>query len=377
MAVQQEAAAHRADDVFAFGGIDYIELYVGNAYQAAHFYRTIFGFTPIAYAGIETGNTDRTSFVLEQGDIRLLVTSSLRPDHPAAAHVLQHGDSIKDIAFTTPNARRAFETAVLRGAQPVLPPTVFESQGQPIVKATIAAFGETVHSFVENGLARGGLLPGFHPIHDPLPTTATGLRAIDHIAICLDAGTLDHWVRFYQDVLDFHTLHEQAVETEFSAMNSAAVESPTGSIKFPLMEPAPSKRVSQIEEFLGYHQGPGAQHLAVLTDNIVELVRELRRRGVEFRTTPATYYDQLEQRVGPLTTEVNALREQHILVDRDESGYLLQIFAKPMQGRPTLFCELIQRAGARGFGYGNIKALFESIERELLLHDTLSRPAQH
>jgi 4-hydroxyphenylpyruvate dioxygenase len=369
MAVQQEEATGTQDDVFAFEGIDYVELYVGNAYQAAHFYRTIFGFTPIGYAGVETGVTDRTSFILQQGDIRLIVTSSLRPDHPAATHVMNHGDSVKDIAFSVRDARRAFEVAVARGAQPVLEPTVFERNGRQVVKATIATFGETVHSFVQDGLAHGGSLPGFRPIRDPLPTTPTGLVMIDHVAVCLDQGTLEQWVSFYQRVLDFHTLHDQAVETEFSAMNSAAVESRSGGIKFPLMEPAPSKRVSQIEEFLGYHQGPGAQHLAVLTNDIVALVRELRRRGVEFRATPGAYYDHLSERVGPIAAEVDALREQHILVDRDDEGYLLQIFAKPMQGRPTLFCELIQRAGAQGFGYGNIKALFESIEREQLLRE--------
>lgn len=371
MVIQEETMIEVQDDTFAFEGIDYVELYVGNAYQAAHFYRTIFGFTPIAYAGVETNVTDHTSFVLQQNNIRLVVTSSLDRSHPAAEHVKLHGDSVKDIAFTVPDARRAFDAAVARGARPVLAPTVMDRHGHQIIKATIGVYGDTVHSFVQDGLASNGLFPGYRRISEPQPTVPTGMLAIDHIAVCLSAGTLDEWVHFYQHVLDFHPLHEQAVETEFSAMNSAAVESRTGGIKFPLMEPAPSKRVSQIEEFLGYHHGPGAQHMAVLTDDIVGLVRELRSRSVEFRVTPAAYYDLLEQRIGEIEADVGALREQQILVDRDESGYLLQIFAKPMQGRPTLFCELIQRAGARGFGYGNIKALFESIEREQLMRGTL------
>lgn len=369
MAIPQSETIRTQDDTFAFHGIDYIELYVGNAYQAAHFYRSIFGFTPIAYAGVETGVTDRTSFVLQQEDIRLVVTSSLVPTHPAAEHVKMHGDSIKDIAFSVSDAQRSFSEAVARGARPILPPTVFERKGKQITKATIATFGETVHSFVQDGLTHGGLFPGYRRITDPQPTVPTGMVAVDHVAVCLDANTLEQWVEFYENVLDFHRLHEQAVETEFSAMNSTAVESLSGGIKFPLMEPAPSKRVSQIDEFLGYHQGPGAQHLAVLTNDIVALVRELRTRGVEFRVTPGAYYDLLSQRVGQIDAEIDTLREQHILVDRDASGYLLQIFAKPMQGRPTLFCEIIQRAGAVGFGSGNIKALFESIEREQLLRD--------
>lgn len=371
MAVHPDEGIDAQDDTFALQGIDFVELYVGNAYQAAHFYRTILGFAPIAYAGVETGVTDYTSFVLQQNNIRLVVTSSLAPSHPAAEHVKVHGDSVKDIAFTVHDARHAFTTAVARGARAVLAPTVLAHDGHEIVKATIAVYGDTVHSFVQHGLAHGGLFPGYRRITEPQLAVPSGMVAIDHIAVCLEAGTLDEWVRFYQDVLDFHLLHEQAVETEFSAMHSAAVESRVGGIKFPLMEPAASKRVSQIEEFLGYHQGPGAQHLAVLTDDIVALVRELRQRGVEFRVTPGAYYDQLSNRVGPIAADLSDLREQHILVDRDASGYLLQIFAKPMQGRPTLFCELIQRVGAQGFGYGNIKALFESIEREQQQRGTL------
>jgi len=362
-----EVAELPKSDVLALKGIDHIELYVGNARQAEHFYRTAFGFTPIAYAGLETGVHDRVSFIMQQGDIRLVLTSALRPDHPIAEHVRLHGDGVKDIAFTVDNTELVFEQAVSRGARPIAEPIALEDQSARIIRATIGVYGDTMHSFIQRDHANGAYLPGYQLIQTPPPATPVGFTAIDHVAVCVEVGTLDQWVEFYEQVLGFHQLHEEKVQTEYSAMNSKAVQNSTGQIKFPMMEPAPSKRKSQIEEYLAFYGGPGAQHFAVITDDIVKTVRALRANGIEFRRTPDTYYDMLEDRVSTISADPMVLRELNILVDRDQWGYLMQIFAKPLQDRPTLFCEVIQRKGARGFGSGNIKALFESIEREQLL----------
>lgn len=368
MATTEHAAARSKEgDFLQLKGIDYIEFWVGNARQSAHYFRTAFGYTPTAYAGLETGIRDRTSFVLQQRDIRLVLTGALQPDTPIAEHVRLHGDGVRDIAFTVDDAARAFEATVDRGARPVMEPTVIEGQKGSIVKATIAAYGDTVHSFIQRDGYSGTFLPHFHTIKSPPAVTPTGLAAVDHIVGNVELGKMDQWVDFYNQVLGFRQLQQftdDDISTEYSALMSKVVQNGSGRIKFPINEPANGKRKSQIDEYLQYYGGPGAQHIALLTDDIIATVRRLRANGVEFLRTPETYYEMLAERVGQIDENAEALRELGILVDRDDEGYLLQIFTRPVQDRPTVFFEIIQRKGARGFGAGNFKALFEAIERE-------------
>ena len=364
----------REDGRLRLNGIDYVELYVGNARQAAHFYRTAFGFTPIAYAGLETGVRDRASYVLQQRNIRLVVTAPLGPDGAIAEHVRRHGDGVKDIALAVDDARAAFETTVSRGAQPVLEPMVIEGQKGSLVKATIRAYGDTVHSFVERRDYHGTFAPRYHAIKHPPPVEPVGLASIDHIVGNVELGGMDRWVDFYNQVLGFRQLlhfSDDDISTEYSALMSKVVTNGTGRIKFPINEPATGKRKSQIEEYLEYYGGPGVQHIALITGDIIATVRQLRANGVAFLRTPATYYDALEERVGRIDEDMSALRDCGILVDRDDEGYLLQIFTRPLQDRPTMFFEIIQRKGSRGFGAGNFKALFEAIEREQELRGNL------
>ncbi len=348
-----------------YRAIDYLEFYVGNAKQAAHFYRTAFGFTPIAYAGLETGVRDRVSYVLQQRNVRIVLTSALTPDGPIAEHVRQHGDGVKDIAFNVTDTVETFEAAVGNGAWPIMEPTVIEARDNLFVKAAIGAYGDTIHSFIQRDKRDGVFLPGYETITNPPAVVETGLSAIDHVAISVEKGQLANWVSFYCDVLGFHESHEENVQTEYSAMNSKVVQNPTGLIKFPMMEPADGgRRKSQIEEYLNSYGGPGAQHIALLSGDIIETVRALRANGIEFLRAPDSYYEMLEERIGELPEDLNRLREFNILVDRDHWGYLLQVFSLPLQSRPTVFMEVIQRKGARGFGGGNIKALFKALERE-------------
>jgi len=352
--------------------IDYVEFYVGNASQAAHFYRMAFGFTPIAFSSLETGERDRTSFVLQQNNITLIFTSALSADSPVAEHVRVHGDSVKDIAFNVDDVPYTFAETVRRGARPVLEPTAFDQEGGRFVKATVAAYGDTVHSFVHREGMDKRSFPGYQPFKNTPPVIPTGLTAFDHIAACVEPNSLKDWFDFYIDVFDFHHSHQEDIVTENTAMNSGVVENSNGHVKFPLMEPAPSKRSSQIEEYLEFHHGPGAQHIALLSDDIVETIRALRNNGIDFLYTPDTYYETLEERVGTLDdVDKKSLRELGILVDQDKWGTMLQVFSKPLHGRPTTFMEIIQRKGARGFGGGNIKALFEAIEREQALRGNL------
>ena len=352
-------------------GIDYIELYVGNALQGAHFFRTAFGFRPVAYTGLETGERDRVSFIMEQGQIRLILTSATSPDSPVAEHVQLHGDGVKDIAFVVDDVSQAFALAVKRGAAPVLPPTAFEGQEGRLVKATIAACGNMVHSITQLTGSQRSFSAPYRPLAKAPPTFPTGLKAIDHIAVNVERGALDRWVDFYQNVLDFRLSHQEDVFTENSAMNSKVVQNFDGSVKFPIIEPAAGRRKSQIEEYLEFNRGPGAQHIAFLSDNIVETVRQLRENNIEFLLSPDAYYQMLKPRVGEIDVDLDSLRNLSILADRDPWGYLLQIFSKPLQSRPTLFVEIIQRVGARGFGGGNIRALFEAVEREQSLRGNL------
>jgi 4-hydroxyphenylpyruvate dioxygenase len=355
-------------------GIDYIELYVGNAYQATYFYRTAFGLTPIAYSGLETGESRHISFVLQHENVRLVITSTLGPDGPIADHVSLHGDGVKDIAFLVDDATLAFEEAVRRGAEPVMDPTIFEDKGEKIVKATISAFNDTVHSFIQRNSYHGALLPQYRAIKSPLRAPrapVTGLAGIDHIAISVDQGKLDKWVEFYIRVFGFRQSHQEDVATEYSAMNSKVVQDGNGCIRFPIVEPAKGSRRSQVEEYLSFYRGAGVQHIALSCNNIVEAVQDLSVNGIEFLPVPDTYYQMVESRVGRIDEDISALRKLNILVDRDAAGYLMQIFSKPVQGRPTMFWELIQRKGALGFGGGNIRALFEAVEREQELRGTL------
>lgn len=344
-------------------GYHHLELYVGNARQAAHFYRTAFGLTPVAYRGLETGARNRVSYVLEQKNIRLILTSSLSSDDEIATHVSRHGDGVKDIAFTVDDAAQAFDEAVARGARPVMEPVLLEDDDGEIVKASIGVFGDTIHSFIQRNNYAGTFMPGFRAIENvPPPPFSTELAAIDHLAISIQEGQLDEWVEFYSNTLGFHESHREDVATEYSAMNSKVVQNKSGRIKFPLVEPAPGKRKSQIAEYLEYYGGSGVQHIALLSRDIVETVKAWRAAGNEFLTVPRAYYEMLEDRVGKIDEDMEQLESEHILVDRDEWGYLMQIFTRPVQSRPTVFMEAIQRRGARGFGSGNIKALFAALE---------------
>jgi 4-hydroxyphenylpyruvate dioxygenase len=351
--------------------IDYVEFYVGNASQATHFYRMAFGFTPIAFSSLETGERDRTSFVLQQNNITLIFTSALLPDSPVAEHVRVHGDSVKDIAFNVDDVEYTFQETVRRGARPMMEPTLFEQEEGRFVKATVAAYGDTMHSFIHREGVGKHFFPGYQSFKTTPPVIPTGLTAFDHIAACVEPDSLRDWFDFYIDVFDFHHSHQEDIVTENTAMNSGVVENSNGRVKFPLMEPAPSKRSSQIEEYLEFHHGPGAQHIALLSDDIVRTIRTLRANGIDFLYTPDTYYESLEDRVGKLDVDTQSLRELGILVDQDQWGTMFQVFSKPLHGRPTAFMEIIQRKGARGFGGGNIKALFEAIEREQALRGNL------
>lgn len=351
--------------------IAYVEFYVGNASQAAHFYRTAFGFRPVAKATLETGARERTSYVLRQNDITLVLTSALTPDSPVAEHVRVHGDSVKDIAFAVDDVEETFAEVVRRGARPLLQPTVFEQNGSRTIKATVAAYGDTVHSFVEAHGTGVANFPGYQSIERPTHVESIGLSAIDHIAVCVEPGALNRWFDFYIEVFDFRHSHQEDIQTENTAMNSGVVQNSDGRVQFPIMEPAPHKSASQIDEYLDFHHGSGAQHIALLSDDVVHTVRALRENGIEFLETPDTYYDRLEERLGRVDEDVAKLRDLNILLDHDQWGTLLQVFTKPLHDRPTAFMEIIQRKGARGFGGGNIKALFEAIEREQALRGNL------
>lgn len=359
-------------DGHQYADFDYVDLYVGNTHQAAHYYRTAFGFEPLAYSGLETGERDRASLVMQQGKVRLVLTSALSPDSPVAEHVRVHGDGVKDIAFTVANAASAFEEAVRRGARPIMAPTVLEDETGRVVKATIGSFGEIVHSLIQRDGYEGPFLPPYQPVKSSPPVTRIGVERLDHVALSVEAGTLNEWIEFYINVLGFVETHEENISTEYSAMNSKVVQSSNGNIKFPTVEPAPGKRKSQVQEYLEFHHGPGAQHAAFLSPDITQTVQALRQNGVEFLRVPDCYYEVLEERVGKLEEEdLATLSKLNILVDRDPKGYLMQTFTKPVQSRPTFFLEVIQRKGAVGFGGGNIKALFEAVEREQALRGNL------
>ena len=363
-------------DFMPIKGWDHVEFYVGNARQAAVYYQTTFGFVPVAYSGLETGVRDRASYVLQQGKIRFVLTSALGPESPIAQHVLLHGDGVKDIALTVPDAEKAYKEALARGARSALEPTVMKDDFGQVKRAAIYTYGETLHSFIERDDYAGVFLPGYRPVEasDAQKARGSGLAAIDHVVGNVELGKMNEWVKFYEDVLGFkQMIHftDEAISTEYSALMSKVMEGGHGKIKFPINEPAVGKKKSQIDEYLEYYRGPGVQHVAMITGDIIETVRQLRAQGVEFIKGVPSYYDEVEQRVGKIDEPIDELAKLGILVDRDDDGYLLQIFTRNVQDRPTVFFEVIQRKGARGFGEGNFKALFEAIEREQAMRGNL------
>lgn len=363
-----------ADDFLPLLGTDYVELYVGNAKQAAHFYKTAFGFQSLAYAGLETGVRDRASYVLQQGKIRLVLTTPLTSNSPIADHIKKHGDAVKVIALWVEDARDAFEQTVSRGAKPFMEPAVeFDSQGK-VVRSGIHTYGDTVHIFVERKDYQGIFLPGYEKWESSYNPTPVGLKFIDHMVGNVDWGQMNKWAKFYNEVMGFANLisfDDKDISTEYSALMSKVMTNGNGRIKFPINEPAEGKKKSQIEEYIDFFEGAGCQHIAVATDDIEFTVSEMRKRGVEFLHVPGTYYDTVGERVGSIDEDLKRLKELGIMVDRDDEGYLLQIFTKPVEDRPTMFFEIIQRKGAMSFGKGNFKALFESIEAEQARRGTL------
>ena len=374
MATQTRPAPAPTQDVFPINGTDYIEFYVGNAKQASHYYRAAFGFELVAYRGPETGTRDRASYVLQQGKIRFVLTTPLTPGGEVAEHVTRHGDGVKDLALWVDDSREAFARAVERGAKAVHEPRALRDEHGEVVVAAIATYGETIHSLVERAKYTGPFMPGFKPVSPRFAPSPIGLQYVDHCVGNVELGKMNEWVGFYERVMGFKNLisfDDKDISTEYSALMSKVVSNGNERVKFPINEPAQGRRKSQIDEYLEFYRGPGVQHMALATDDIIATVSALRDRGVDFLTVPTTYYEELQGRVGRIDEPLDQLKELGILVDRDPDGYLLQIFTKPVQDRPTVFYEIIQRKGARSFGKGNFKALFEAIEREQALRGNL------
>ena len=354
-------------DFLPLNGTDHIEFFVGNAKQSAYYYQSAWGYELVAYAGPETGVKDRASYVLQQEKIRLVLTTNLTDDSDISNHHRTHGDGVKFLSLWVDDATKSFEETVKRGAKPYMEPTTFEDEHGTVVISGIYTYGETVHKFVERKNYSGPFLPGFKEPAHKMDVTPVGLRYVDHCVGNVELGQMNEWVKFYEDVMGFKlllTFDDKDISTEYSALMSKVVSNGNGWIKFPINEPAEGKKKSQIEEYIDFYKGPGVQHIAIQVHDIIETVGELRKRGIEFLYVPETYYDDVLDRVGEIDENLDDLRKMNILVDRDPDGYLLQIFTKPVEDRPTLFYEIIQRKGAKSFGKGNFKALFESIERE-------------
>lgn len=369
-----EPVLAEATDFLPLNGTDYIELYVGNAKQAAHYFQTAFGFQPLAYAGLETGLRDRESYVIQQDKIRLVLTSPLKGGTEIGQHIDTHGDGVKVVALWVDDATSSYEETVRRGAKPYFEPIVEEDTFGKVVRAGIHTYGDTVHIFVERSAYNGVFLPGYKPWNPAYRPLEVGLKYVDHMVGNVGWNEMLSWVNFYANVMGFNQLvsfDDKDISTDYTALMSKVMSNGNGRIKFPINEPAEGKKKSQVEEYLDFYGGAGIQHIAVATDNIIATVKTLQSRGIEFLRVPSTYYDDLLSRVGHIDEDLNPLRELGILVDRDEEGYLLQIFTKPIMPRPTLFFEIIQRKGAKSFGKGNFKALFEAIEREQELRGTL------
>ena len=361
-------------DFLPLMGTDYVELYVGNAKQAAHFYKTAFGFQSYAYSGPETGDKEKVSYVLIQNKVRLVLTTPLHPTGTIAEHVNKHGDGVKAVALMVNDATDAFEQTVKRGAKPYMEPTTREDADGKIVMSGIHIYGDTVHLFIERKDYKGTFMPGFKVWESHYNPAGVGLQYIDHCVGNVGWNQMKTWVSFYEDVMGFKnilTFDDKQISTEYSALMSKVMSNGNGFVKFPINEPAKGKKKSQVEEYLDFYKDAGVQHIAIATGDIITTVTVLSERGVEFLKVPNTYYDQLLDRIGPIDEDLEPLRKLGILVDRDDEGYLLQIFTKPVEDRPTLFFEIIQRKGAKSFGAGNFKALFEALEREQELRGNL------
>jgi len=370
---EQNVAA--ATDFLPLNGTDYVEFYVGNARQAAHYYRSCFGMKLTGYSGPETGVRDRASYVLEQEKIRFVLTSPLTPEHPISDHIRVHGDGVRDIALTVDDAAASYRETTKRGARGVREPFTMRDEAGEVRMASIAAYGDTIHTFVERRGYKGPFLPGYRAVEGPdRVSRPAGLKYIDHMVGNVGWNQMNTWVKFYEDVMGFRlyqTFDDSDISTEYSALMSKVMANGNGRIKFPINEPAEGRKKSQIEEYIEFYKGPGVQHIALGTGNIIDSVTKLRDQGVDFLHVPSAYYRELTARVGKIDEPIDRLEELGILVDRDDEGYMLQIFTKPVEDRPTLFYEVIQRKGSRSFGKGNFKALFEAIEREQALRGNL------
>jgi 4-hydroxyphenylpyruvate dioxygenase len=365
--IAQQVKQQTANDFLPLHGTDYVEFYVGNAKQAAHFYKTAFGFKSLAYAGPETGEKDKVSYVLQQNKLTFVLTTPLRKDNPIANHINTHGDGVKYLALKVEDATSAWNETTKRGGKSYLEPTTLKDNDGEVVISGIHTYGETVHLFIERKNYNGTFMPGFKKWESHYNPTETGLLYVDHCVGNVGWNQMNPWVKFYEDVMGFKnilTFDDKDISTEYSALMSKVMSNGNGFVKFPINEPAEGKKKSQVEEYLDFYNGEGVQHVAIATNNIIETVTALQNRGVEFLKVPQSYYETVLDRVGTIDEDLKPLSELGILIDRDEEGYLLQIFTKPLQDRPTLFFEIIQRKGAKSFGKGNFKALFEAIERE-------------
>ena len=362
-----KATQESTADFLPLNGTDYIEFYVGNAKQSAYYYQAAFGFSLVAYAGPETGVKEKASYVLQQNKVRIVLTTPIRNDSPVMDHIVRHGDGVKVLALWVDDAEKSWKETTSRGAKSAGEPRTIKDENGEVKMASIHTYGDTIHTFVERKNYKGVFLPGYQPASSKFATSPVGLQYIDHCVGNVELGKMNEWVNFYENALGFKTIitfDDEDISTEYSALMSKVVSNGNGYVKFPINEPAEGKKKSQIDEYLEFYNGPGVQHIALITNNIIETVTELNRRGVEFLKVPASYYDTLMERVGKIDEDIAALKPLGILVDRDDEGYLLQIFTKPVEDRPTVFYEIIQRKGAKSFGKGNFKALFEAIERE-------------
>jgi 4-hydroxyphenylpyruvate dioxygenase len=364
----------KGQDILPIQRIDYVEFYVGNARQAAHYYRTVFGFEIVAYKGLETGSRDTTSYVLRQNKITFVVTGALNPESPVAEHVKLHGDGVKDIAFLVDDVNKVYTEVTARGARSIQEPVDLQDRYGHVRKAVIGVYGDTTHTFIQRGDYIGPFLPGYQAFEGPASLSKVGLSSLDHMVANVGWNEMEPWVEFYRKVMGFSQLasfDDKDISTEYTALMSKVMQNGNGRVKLPINEPAPGTRKSQVEEYLDFYRGPGIQHLALTTGNILKTVEELRRRGVDFIRVPDTYYENLAERVGHIKEPLDEIRRLGLLVDRDDEGYLVQIFTRPQADRPTFFFEIIQRHHARSFGKGNFKALFEAIEADQALRGTL------
>lgn len=363
----QSSTSNSKTDFLPLQGTDYVEFYVGNAKQAAHFYKTAFGFQSLAYAGPETGMKDKVSYVIRQNKLTFVLTTPLKGGNAIADHIYKHGDGVKVLALKVDDAKNAYEETTKRGGRPYLEPTVLKDDNGEVVLSGIHTYGDTVHIFVERKNYKGVFMPGFREWKSNYSPAETGLLYVDHCVGNVGWNQMNPWVKFYEEVMGFRNIlsfDDKDISTEYSALMSKVMSNGNGYVKFPINEPAEGKKKSQVEEYLDFYNGEGVQHVAIATNDIVHTVTELQNKGVEFLSIPASYYETVLERVGKIDEDLEPLQKLGVLIDRDEEGYLLQIFSKPLEDRPTLFFEIIQRKGARSFGKGNFKALFEALERE-------------